>query len=207
MNFKFLKATFASLVILTSTANAGVIDIDFTALDESGSFNVASSPSTGSLSVIDDVLTLSANAWFYVDLSDAIGIDSLDFDNTTLSFDFMTNGISEIGGLAPTNSGQADWQKTFNLVGTQDNWGNIDIDYTDINEWVTFDINLGDFFSGDFSNIMFANDCDYCTDSNIEVSFKNMSISSPSIAEVPEPTILALFAFAAFGLASRRVKK
>lgn len=206
MSIKFLKATFASLIILTSTANAGVIDLDFTALNDTGSFIVADSPSTGAMSVIDDVLTLSANAWFYVNLSDAIGIDSLDYKNTTLSFDFMTNGTAEISGISPSDATRSNWLKTFNLVGTED-WSVTSINYTDINEWVTFDINLGDYFLGDFSTIMFANDCDACADSNITASFKNMSLSSTGISEVPEPTTIALFALAALGLASRRALK
>ena len=59
---------------------------------------------------------------------------------------------------------------------------------------------------------MFINDCDNCSNSNsnIDVSFRNMSITQSSdqlAAQVPEPTTLAIFALGVIGLASRRFKK
>ena len=203
MNFKFLKATFASLLILTSTANAGIIEVDFTALDEAGDFNEVVKQNEGTINVVDDVLTLSTNSWFSVDLIDAIGVNSLNFDNTILSFDFMTTGTAEISGIATSNTDLISSKNTFNLLGTQDWWGLDTITYNDINNWVHFDINLSDYMSGDFSKLMFVNDCDFCL-GDVTTSFKNMTLTS---SQIPEPTTLALFALAAFGLTSRKVKK
>ena len=201
MNFKFLKATFASLVILTSTANAGVID--FTALDDANNFNSVLTQDGGSLSVTDGILTLNANSWFSVDLIDVVGVDSLDFANTIMSFDFMSTGTPDISGIATSNLNTPRSKKSFNLDGTQD-WGLDSFAYTDFNEWVHFEINLGDYIDGDFSTLMFINDCDKCSGEDILVSFKDMTLT-PS--QIPEPNTLALFALATFGLVSRRVKK
>ena len=201
MNFKFLKATFASLLILTSTANAGVIDIDFTALAAAGDINSVKNQDVGSYDVVDDILTLGTNSWFSIDILDIVGDNSIDYANTVLSFDFLTTGTAEIAGVAASAIKYADIHKSLNLIGT-DNWGIQDIEYTDVNEWVHFDISLDEYMTGDFSKIVFINDCDNCDGLDITASFKNMSI-----VDVPEPATLAIFALGLLGLVSRRVKK
>ena len=102
MKLKFLKAAFTSIVIISSSiANAGIVnqwDVDFTALDDAGKFNVFYAQDTTAMSVDNDILTLEKNSWYYLNLSDAIGENSLDFSNTRLSFDFMTSGTPQ-GGI------------------------------------------------------------------------------------------------------------
>tara|TARA_R110001599_G_scaffold210060_1_gene407314 strand:- start:300 stop:962 length:663 start_codon:yes stop_codon:yes gene_type:complete len=220
MKFTFLKAIFTSAIILSSTlANAGIInqwDVDFAALNNDGKFNAATIQKSTSFAVNGDVLTLNHNSWYYVNLADAIGVSSLDLGllDTTLSFDFMTSGTPEISGVQISDVSHHDITGAFNLIGTQ-NWGLKNFSYSDIGQWVTFEINLSDYFSNDtstkaFSTLMFINDCDNCSNSNIDVSFRNMSITQSSdqlAAQVPEPTTLAIFALGVIGLASRRFKK
>lgn len=204
MKYDFLKAAFASVFIFCSAANASVIDVDFTALDEANAVQALTWQNMGSFSVDDDVLNLGSNSWFYIELSDIIGDNSLDFNNTILSFDFLANGIPEIAAISPTAIGGSglDYQNTFHLLGTQD-WGKYEMDYTAIDEWVHFDIDLGKYSQGDnFTRILFINDCDFCSSTNITTSYKNMTIT-----QVPESSVLALFVIGAFGIASRRVKK
>lgn len=205
MKLKFLKATLASLVLACTSVSATVIDIDFTALNDAGQFNTVANQSKGSMSVVNDILTLHTNAWFSVDLIDAAGVSSLNYEDTILSFDFLATGISEIAGISTATSADIanlGWSNAFKILGTQ-NWGKFELDYTTLNDWVHFDINLGQYSSGDsFTKILFANDCDACSGLDIDVSFKNMTLT-----QVPEPTTMALFALATFGLVSRRVKK
>lgn len=217
MKFTFFKAIFTSAIILSSTlANAGIInqwDVDFVALDNDGKFNAATTQLSTSYVVNGDVLTLNQNSWYYLNLSDAIGVSMLELGtiDTTLSFDFMTTGTPEIGGVQISNVTKHDSGGAFNLIGTQ-NWGLNNFSYSDIGQWVTFEINLSDYLSRDFSTLMFINDCDNCSNSNIDLSFRNMSITqssdqSAAIAQVPEPTTLAIFALGVIGFASRRFKK
>lgn len=215
MKFTFLKAIFTSAIILSSTiANAGVInhwDIDFATLNSNGDFNAATSQVSTSFTVNGDVLTLNQNSWYYVNLADAIGVSSLELGiiDTTLTFDFMTSGVPEIGGVQISDVTKHDSSGAFNLVGTQ-NWGLNNFSYTNVGQWATFEINLSDFLSRDFSTLMFINDCDNCSNSNIDLSFRNMSITQSSSqmgAQVPEPATLAILALGIIGLASRRFKK
>jgi hypothetical protein len=219
MKFNFFKAAFTSLIIFSSNlANAGIInqwDIDFATLETAGNFNVNSGQGATSMTVTadpigGDFLTLMQNSWYYLNLSDAIGENSLDLDliDTTLSFDFKTSGTPEIGGIQISIGTNAAYSPgAFNLIGTQ-NWGldNFSYDNTDIGSWVHFDINLSDALNGNFSNIMFINDCDNCSNSNVNVSFRNMTLTQVQVP-VPEPSILAIFALGLMGLASRRFKK
>ena len=206
MKYDFLKAAFASVFIFCSTANASVIDVDFSVLYETGKFNEVQVQKSTYLNVIDDVLTLEQNSWYYVNLFDAIGIHSLDSEGTILSFDFMTTGSAEISGFQASNSIIPLYNNAFNLIGTQ-SWAIESISYTSMGEWGHFDIDLGSYFIVDVTNIMFINVCDDCLCLDVTASFKNMTISNPSITDIPEPTTVALFALAAFGLASRRVKR
>ena len=217
MKFTFLKAIFTSAIILSgSLANAGIInqwDIDFTALNNDGKFNAATSQLSSSFDVNGDVLTLNHNSWYYLNLVDAIGVNMLELGtiDTTLTFDFMTSGTPEIGGIQISDVTKHDASGAFNLIGTQ-SWGFNNFSYSDIGQWVTFEINLSDYLARDFSTLMFINDCDDCSNSNINASFRNMSITQSSnqsgaVAQVPEPTTLAIFALGVIGLASRRFKK
>jgi hypothetical protein len=218
MKFTFLKTAFISLIIFSGNlANAGVInqwDIDFTAQNAAGKFKITDKQGATSMSVIGDVLTLNKNSWYYLNLSDAIGETSLDLDliDTILSFDFITSGIPEISGIQISDVTEASSKNAFNLIGTQ-NWGLDNFSYNDINQWVHFDINLSDYLNGSFSNIMFINDCDNCLSSNVDVSFRNMTLTQASAlppaapATVPEPSTLAIFALGMIGLVSRRFKK
>ncbi len=195
------------IIIASSVANAGIIeqwDVDFT-IDNFKDADNSQSFENSPLSVVDDVLTLSGNSWYYLDLADAIGQNSLNIDDNSsefvLSFDFMTLGTQEIGGIQLSNSTQADISAAFNLVGTQ-SWAIEAVSYENLGSWSHFDITLDDYLSGSFNKLMFINDCDKdaCTPAN--VSFKNMTIS-----KVPEPSTLAIFALGMIGFASRRFKK
>lgn len=208
MQFTFLKAAFISMIIIGSNvANAGIIeqwDVDFTEsnfkdADPSQSFE--NSPVT----VFDNVLTLSGNSWYYLDLTDAIGQSSINIDDNSsefvLSFDFMTLGTQEIGGIQLSSSIKADVSATFNLVGTQ-SWAIEDVSYEDLGNWSSFEIKLDDYLSGSFNKIMFINDCDKNCSTPADVSFRNMQMT-----KVSEPSTLAILAFGIMGLVSRRFKK
>ncbi|TYK64763.1 PEP-CTERM sorting domain-containing protein [Colwellia echini] len=205
MKFKFLKAAFTGLILISSgMVNAGIVnqwDVDFTALNEADAFHVFDLKPTTSIDVVGGTLTLNHNSWYYFNLRDVTGDYSLDFNNTILSFDFMTTGTPDIGGVQTSRSQGPDRGNIFNLIGTQQDWGLTTYSYDDINEWVHFEINLGQYLDGVFSRLMFINDCDGCVSTNT-ASFKNMTIT-----QVPEPTTVAIFAFAVLGLASRKLNK
>jgi len=206
MNFKFLKAAFTSLIIVSSSIASAAV-VDFSALNESDSFNAATNQTVGSFSVIDDILTLDHNSWFYIDVNDVIRDSSVDFSNTTLSFDFMASGTPEIGGIQVSNSTRSRNTNIFNLVGTQ-GLGINDFSYDTVNDWVHFDIDLSDFLTGTFSRITFINDCDNCAGLDVDVSFRNLTFTNlTESTSIPEPSTLAIFALGLFGFAARKMNK
>ena len=199
MNFKFLKAAFTSLIIVSSSIVSAAV-VDFTALQEADQFNFTTQ-GPSSLSITDDVLTLNHNSWYSIDLIDALGENSLDFSDTLLSFDFLTTGTPEIGGIQLGDS------SAFNLIGTQ-RFGSTAFSYDAINQWVNFEINLSDFLTGSFSTITFINDCDNCAGLDIDVSFRDLTLTSlTESTSIPEPSTLAIFALGLFGFAVRKMNK
>ncbi|QJR79940.1 PEP-CTERM sorting domain-containing protein [Alteromonas pelagimontana] len=214
---KSIKATaiMASLLAATSV-NADVIQtspfnfdaISLTAHSTQNHGNYFTSGAAG------EVLSLTENTWVGVNLADAFGISALnpikDQNDYVLNFDFKMKGASdsaysEIAGIWLADYSKSvqdnDSSRTFELAGTQ-TFGLQDFNYTNSGTWQTFSIMLGEFTSGNITDVIFINDCDNrngCGDMN--VSFKGVSIS-----EVSEPTAmaLALFGIGLIGWRTRR---
>lgn len=193
-----LLATFCAFTVQADIINIYDIDFENQALTahQQNEGNYYTWDNAGS------VLSLQENAWYTLNLDDAFGIQSLDLDNASssyqLSFQFRmkaANGdpaaYSEIAGiwLADFSSGEQNYDasRTFSLAGTQ-NFGLDDFTYSSEPLWESFSITLDDYLSGLITDIVFINDCDAsagCNDMNVR--FRNVSIS-----EVSEPTAMSL---------------
>ena len=99
---------------------------------------------------------LTGNAW------KKIAMDYTVTPNTRLTFDFGATKKGEIQGIGFDNNNSISSNTTFQLYGTQ-SWGkNAFRNYTDsdLGTWKTYDIPVGDYFTGQFDRLVFVNDHD-----------------------------------------------
>ena len=119
-----------------------------------------------------DTIHIEGNTWKDITLPYTVTAD------TVLEFDFMSTAISEIHGIGfDTNDGISSTY-TFKVYGTQ-NWGRTDYnDYAgNEGQWMHFEINVGDFYTGNFNRLFFVNDDDSGPTGNS--FFRNISIHEP----------------------------
>ena len=116
-----------------------------------------------------DTINIQNNTWKDVSLSHTITAD------TVLSFDFMSTARGEIHAIGFDTNESIAPALSFKLYGTQ-NWG-----ITDFNnyaghegQWVHYEINVGDYYTGNYNKIFFVNDDDANLHSNS--IFSNISI-------------------------------
>jgi len=93
--------------------------------------------------------------------------------STVVKFDFKTDSIGEIHGLAFYNTNAIDSSKTFQLTGTQ-NWGIRDFSYTGNGAWQSYTIPVGEFFTLSNTDLIFVMDDDGNSTGNS--SFRNIQI-------------------------------
>ncbi|WP_234419727.1 DUF4347 domain-containing protein [Nodularia spumigena] len=117
-------------------------------------------------------LGLSGNTWKKLD----IGSYNIT-NNTILEFEFQSSKRGEIHGIGfdTDNDVVNNPQNLFQLSGTQ-NWGlNNFKNYSTGSGWQSYSITVGDYFTGDFNYLTFANDHDVASpDSNGQ--FRNIQL-------------------------------
>ncbi|NJC26500.1 zinc-dependent metalloprotease [Neolewinella antarctica] len=116
-------------------------------------------------------IQLSGNAWKDINLNYTVT------PNTVITFDFGSTTRGEIHGIGFDNDNGISSPTTFKLFGTQ-NWGIRDFDtYTagDLGTWKSFTIPVGDYFTGAFNRMVFANDHD-SSPQNATSFFRNIRI-------------------------------
>ena len=120
-------------------------------------------------SVTGGVVNLGGNTWRQT------ALDYTVTDRTVLQFDFATTSIGEIHGIGLDTDSSISRNLTFQVAGTQ-RWGNRDQQYTGDGEFQTFSINVGEFYTGDFSSLFFVNDNDVAGGGNSNSRFRNIRL-------------------------------
>ena len=125
---------------------------------------------TVSLEDDGDTMHLTGNGWKDVDFPYTVT------ENTILEFDFKVTATGEIHGIGFDNDDGISENRTFQLHGTQ-NWGidGFNMDEVEEGEWVHVRIPVGEFFTGDFDKLVFANDHDDGA-RNAETFFSNLRV-------------------------------
>ena len=194
---KFFLKTAVGALLITATAFANAAFINF---DSYSSTGYASQDKAGSAYTEDGgyTLTLEGNQWVDIDFTSTISSD------TILSFTFIATGLNaELYGIAFDNDNSYNFNamNEFVFVGgsqTGDLTTANTVDtYTSGDGSVTYNIAIGDLFTGTFDRIVFILDND-ANESGSFASFSDVEFcttSSPcstSVVDVNAPSNLAL---------------
>lgn len=147
----------------------------------------------GTVTVVDaNQIRLQNNAWKAI---------LLDYDitpNTILEFDFGSTSQGEIHGIGFDNNNGISSGYTFRLYGTQ-NWGRGEYaDYANLNNWKSYSIPVGQFYTGTFNRLFFTMDQDSGTGAtsffrNIRLYEGSTCVSAlPSDGELIQPDAQAV---------------
>ncbi|MCP4440958.1 MAG: T9SS type A sorting domain-containing protein [Aureispira sp.] len=119
--------------------------ISYGGSQDAGNFD-ASDPTT---------VVLTGNSWKAIDYNYTVTA------NTVIEFEFGSTTQGEIHGIGFDNDNAISSDKTFRLYGTQ-SWGlaNYDDYATSAGSWKAYAIPVGQFYTGTFSKLFFANDDD-----------------------------------------------
>jgi len=125
----------------------------------------------GGATVEDGGLTLNINGnnWQKIDLDYSVTLQ------TVIEFDFKSSAEGEIQGIGFDNDDSISSDRIFKLFGTQ-SWGIGTFDnYDGSGNTKHYKINVGQFYTGDFNVLVFANDHDVASP-NAESIFSNVKI-------------------------------
>lgn len=115
--------------------------------------------------------------------------------NTYLEFEFRSDVGAEIHGIGFENDNAISRETTFNFFGNQ-KWGIQTIQYSQTGESQTFTVPVGQFFQGDFNQLVFVLDNDRKT-ANANAIFKNVRVYEESqnndISDVLDLSSLTFF--------------
>ena len=101
-----------------------------------------------------EILHIQGNGWKAIDFPYTVTED------TILEFEFQSNAEGEIHAIGFDSDNDVSADRMFQLHGTQ-SWGNSDVDdYEPGQGWQKYHIRVGDHFTGDFNQLVFANDHD-----------------------------------------------
>ncbi|MBL4700953.1 MAG: S8 family serine peptidase, partial [Phycisphaeraceae bacterium] len=120
-------------------------------------------------------LTLSQNTWKQIAKNYTVTAD------TVLEFDFTSTTQGDIHGIGFDTDNVLSRDTFFQLYGTQDNWGIPSVTQYDAlaGSVKHYTIRVGDYFTGQFQYLVFANDHDV-TNPNSNGSFANLKLYESS---------------------------
>jgi hypothetical protein len=124
-------------------------------------------------------LFLANNTWKYIPFNYTVTA------NTILEFDFRSTAQGEIHGVGFDTDNSISSNLTFQVHGTQ-NWGILNYNNYSGTGWLTYQIPVGNFFTGAFSRLTFVADHDG-SPSNGTAYFRNVTVTEgpcPSSAMV-----------------------
>jgi hypothetical protein len=128
-------------------------------------------PDTDATVSIEDsgaTIHLSGNTWDQIDYAYTVT------SNTVIEFDSKSTVEGEIQGIGFDTNSSLSSDLTLKLFGTQ-SWGISDTNtYDSDGEWVHYTINVGSYYTGDFTTLFFVNDDD--ANSAAESYFSNIKI-------------------------------
>jgi len=134
----------------------------FTQQSNSYDFNIYNS---------DNSLKLRTNAWIELEFPDGITVT----EDTVLRFDFMSTNIGEAHGFEFDNDDRATSLYGFQLYGTETTTYRQDYNTYDAGQGkVTYEITVGEFFTGEFDTLVFFTEDDAKRGSNS--TFENIEL-------------------------------
>lgn len=200
---KLLKTSCTLLLLISAFAKAAIIPVDLNGnitgydpdQDNSGNaHSVVGSPPE---------LQLIGNSWKKLE-----GVFEVDSDSVIV-VQFKSNLIGEIHGFGFDTNNVLNYQgqNFFQFAGSQI-FGYQDFNtYSNIGEWTTYTIDVGNYFTGTFSNIFFAADND-ADDTEIESFFRFVNTSgSQNAVAVDAPDSLAIAFLSVFLMAFRVIRR
>ncbi|MDY6938879.1 MAG: DUF4038 domain-containing protein [Cyanobacteriota bacterium] len=138
-----------------------------------------------SISPDKNQVTIAGNSWKKLDLGSGYTIT----ENTVLEFDFQSNSQGDIHAIGFDNdeilSGSA--FNRFQLFGTERNSRQNYRDYQAGSGWQSYQIDVGDFFTGDFDFLTLVNDHDVANP-NAESKFANIRLYEATPVDNTPPT-------------------
>jgi hypothetical protein len=193
----------AALTVASFSSTASLINFD----DQNLSSYGIEQDTYGDVSTSADTLTLTGDQWKSIDLSFSVT------ENTLLEFDIFSSHEGEIMGIGLDDKIGIDSNRTFKLAGTQD-WGISDFDTYSIGDgWMSYSINIGDYYTGVFDRMFFVMDND-AGSSLSNVSFRNVQVCEPlecvqlsNVTAVSAPATMSLMAFGLFAVFMRKRAK
>lgn len=147
-------------------------------------------------------LTLKGNTWRSIDFNYTVTTD------TMLSFDYMSTKEGNIQGIGFDDDAQLNPEDLlFELFGSQTRGNQSFNTYDHLGTWVTYEISVGNYATGAFSTLFFANDSDSANPDAVS-TFRNIVVCegcdrAPSLIPVTEPNSFALIGFGLFGFFAR----
>lgn len=153
----------------TISVNPAPQPVDFA--DSSVTPYETSQDNAGGLTVIDNyTVELRNNTWKQATLPTTCTVNS----STVLLFEFRSDDEGEIHGIGFDDANSINSSRIFKLYGTQD-WGVDDYETYEAGDgWVAYEIPVGDYYTGDFSNLAFTLDDD--ADADAHAAFRNVSV-------------------------------
>lgn len=162
----------------TAPPSPAPIDVDFSTasfVSYNGSQDVG-----GSVSVIEGGagIEIQGNAWKRMELDYNIS------DNTVLSFEYLSTVEGEVQSIGlETDNNFKTGANSFQLNGTDfPNFFIRDYEYTDVGNWQTFTINVGDYQIGNVNWLTFINDHDNGAQDGVG-AFRNVSLYEDTSAD------------------------
>jgi hypothetical protein len=110
----------------------------------------------GTTTILDDGVGVEFddNAWKFLEVNYNVT------SNTVVEFDFRSTSEAEISGIGFDNDLNIDSNATFKVYGTQ-TWGRSNYDnYDGSGNWTHYEIDVGNFYTGQFNYFFLVNDDD-----------------------------------------------